>query len=459
MEPAKRKILVVDNHPLILKYISDLLEKKGYRVETAEDGLLALDLLKVFLPDCILVDLIMPNIDGATLCKIIRNDPRFQKTPIFILSAVAVEETCHLEALGADLCIAKGPLPEMGNHILQAISGVGTRKSAGSEKAVIGLENLHPRQITKELLVANKHLEAILEHISDGIIEISRDGRILFANSAAAECFASSKVDLPGSDFLSWFHEENRLVAARFLEKTGGEILQDVLRQGDRYLSIKVVPMGTDGGVSVILLNDVTDYEQTRQALEESNNELKMLARSDPLTKIANRRWFDERLREEWRRMQRERSELSLLLCDIDNLKEFNDRHGHMVGDECLKAVARSIAAQTKRPADFAARYGGDEFAIILPNTFNKGAEYIAGQLRGKLLDLRLYGGTQALSASVSMSIGICSARPSSGKHTVETLLSVADDAMYEAKRQGKDQVVSRRLDDERDDSFNFQDS
>ncbi len=452
MEPVKQKILVVDNHPLILKYISDLLGKKGYQVETAEDGLLALDLLKVFLPDFILVDLIMPNIDGATLCKIIRNDSRFKKTPLFILSATAVEDTCHLKALGADLCIAKGPLPEMGNHILQAISSAGGSKRDGMEKTVIGLENLRPRQITRELLLANKHLEAILEHISDGILEISRDGRIIFANSAAAECFVFPKVDLLGSDFLSLFHEENRAAAARFLERTGAEMTQDTLRQGDRYLSIKAVPMGTDGGVRVILLNDVTDYEQTRQALEESNKELKMLARSDSLTKIANRRWFDERLREEWRRMQRERSELSLLLCDIDNLKEFNDRHGHMVGDECLKAVAQSIATQTKRPADFAARYGGDEFAIILPNTSKEGAEHIAGQLRRKLRDLKLTGEAQTLSDSVSMSIGIGSARPSSGEYSVENLLSIADDAMYEAKRQGRDRVVSKSLDDERDD-------
>jgi diguanylate cyclase (GGDEF)-like protein len=209
----------------------------------------------------------------------------------------------------------------------------------------------------------------------------------------------------------------------------------------------------------VILINDVTDYEQTRQALEESNNELKMLARSDSLTKIANRRWFDDRLREEWRRMKREKSELSLLLCDVDNLKEFNDRHGHLVGDECLKAVARAIAAQTKRPADLAARYGGDEFAIILPNTSSEGAGQIAGQLSKKLHDLKLGGGTETLKASVSMSIGISSARPSSGKYTVENLLSNADDAMYEAKKLGKDRVVTKSLDDGRDDSFNFRGS
>lgn len=145
---------------------------------------------------------------------------------------------------------------------------------------------------------------------------------------------------------------------------------------------------------------------------------------------------------------EKEKSELALLLCDVDNFKDFNDEHGHMIGDECLKAVAQAIAAKTMRPADFAARYGGDEFAVILPNTSAQGAKHIAEQLRKDLTHLQLGGRTRAMSASVTLSIGIGIGRPGGG-FTAENLLSIADDALYEAKNRGRNRVVIRSLEDQ----------
>lgn len=452
MDHEKGKILLVDNQPIILKYVGDLLEKNGYFVKTAEDGLTAIDLLKDFSPDFLIVDLIMPNIDGARLCKIIRQDPRFQNTPLFVLSAVAAEYSCNLKELGADLCIAKGPLPEMGHHILEALSHSGRPVDPKNTDRIVGADRLYPRQATMELVTANKHYESILEHISDGILEISRDGRIIFANSASAACFSTSKESLLGTDFLSWFDQTNQETAARAVEMPDSEQEKDSLRQGDRFLSIKAVPMKEDGDIRVVLLKNITKYEQTKQALEDANSalekanqELRTLARTDTLTRIANRRWFDERLKEEWKRMHRENSELSLLLCDVDNLKQFNDGYGHMAGDECLKAVAQTIGAQTRRPADLAARYGGDEFALMLPNTSCQGAIHIANQLRQKVFEMDLRAITGAEQVSISLSIGIASANPRASR-SVEQLLTVADDAMYEAKNQGRNRVVSKDI-------------
>jgi len=442
----KKKILIVDNQPIILKYVSDLLEKKGYRVKTAEDGLGALDAIKEFIPDFFLLDLIMPNIDGATLCGIIRQNPRFQHTPVFILSAIAAEYTCNLKELGADLCIAKGPLPEMGNHILDALAHSGRVFDSENGVEVVGVENLYPRQATKELVKANRHYEDIFEHVSDGILEISRDGRIVFANSAAATCLSSTKESLLGTDFLSWFDGPIQNAAAHFIEIPQCEEKTNSLRLGEKFLSIKAIPMKTDAGIRVILLKDVTTYELNKQALEEANKELITLARTDPLTRIANRRWFDERLKEEWKRMSREKSHLSLLLCDVDNLKALNDEYGHAVGDECLKRVAQTLAEQTKRPADFAARYGGDEFALVLPNTSSNGAIHIADQIRRQVFDMGVKSKTRGKIASISLSIGIASASPGAG-NSVELLLSVADDSMYQAKNQGRNRVVSRNID------------
>jgi diguanylate cyclase (GGDEF)-like protein/PAS domain S-box-containing protein len=432
----EKTILVVDNQPLILKYVSDLLEKNGYRVKTAEDGLSAIDILKTFSPDYFLVDLIMPNIDGATLCKIIRQDHRFQSTPLFILSAVAAEYSVNLNELGANLCIAKGPLQEMGHNILEALAHTKLQTDPEKPVKVIGAENLHPRRASKELITSNKHYEDILEHISDGILEINKDGRIIFINSTAANCLSSSKEKLLGTEFIIWFDEQVRKTVLRYIESTEAEETTDPIRQGERFLSIKTMPVKSGTDIRVILIRDVTKDEISKQTLIA-------LSRTDPLTKIGNRRWFDERLKEEWKRMLRENSELSLLLCDVDNLKEINDSYGHSLGDECLRAVAKTLATQTKRPADFSARYGGDEFALILPNTHEKGALHIADQLREKVFNMEIEGITGSEKAKISLSIGIATARPKANE-SFEILLTVADDAMYQAKNEGRNRVVSK---------------
>ncbi|MCF8050297.1 MAG: diguanylate cyclase [Desulfobacterales bacterium] len=436
LEIEREKILLVDNHPVFLKYIADFLKDNGYMVKTANNGLLAINILKTYFPDYILVDLVMPNIDGTTLCRIIRNDSRFEKTPLFVISATAVEDIDHLKTIGANLCIAKGPFPETGENILNAITNTGRVVNFTKKNAIFGPNNLHPRQITKELLSATKHLETILEHISDGIFEISQDGKIVFTNFAAAQCFSSTKEALLGVDFLSLFEPENMKEVSALFEAKETQPKSAILKQEGHSFSIRSISIEPEGG-SIILFNDVTEFEKTRDALESANKELEVLARTDSLTNIANRRWFDERLKEEWRRMSREKSDLSLLLFDVDNFKEFNDKHGHIAGDECLKEIARLIAAKSKRPADFAARYGGDEFALILPNTSSHGAKHIAEQLRMEVQELELSCVTSQDSIQISLSIGIGTLKPNEAV-SIEQLLTAADNALYEAKSCGR---------------------
>ena len=116
-----QNVLVVDNDRVFLGLMARFLEKKGYRVVTAEDGLTAIDALKTFTPDAIFIDLIMPNIDGKALCRIIRGMEAFKTTYLILLSAVSAEEWLDMEELGADACIAKGPFDEMSQHILAAL--------------------------------------------------------------------------------------------------------------------------------------------------------------------------------------------------------------------------------------------------------------------------------------------------------------------------------------------------
>ena len=113
--------MVVDNHPLVLKFISQFLQKEGHQVVTAEDGLSALDILKTFDPDIIFIDLIMPHIGGEKLCQIIRKNPKFNETYLIILSAIAAEQEVDFSSFGANACIAKGSLDKMTKHVLSAI--------------------------------------------------------------------------------------------------------------------------------------------------------------------------------------------------------------------------------------------------------------------------------------------------------------------------------------------------
>lgn len=177
--------------------------------------------------------------------------------------------------------------------------------------------------------------------------------------------------------------------------------------------------------------------------LDEANRELTRLSTADGLTGIANRRRFDETLLKEWRRCARDERPLSLLLIDVDFFKPFNDNYGHQVGDECLKAVARTLAQTLHRPSDLAARYGGEEFGVILPDTDEAGALAVAESLRMAVQSLDITHRFSAVAPVVTISIGIACVTPPRGNEPgFIRLLKQADEALYQAKTSGRNQVV-----------------
>lgn len=185
-------------------------------------------------------------------------------------------------------------------------------------------------------------------------------------------------------------------------------------------------------------------FRQLRQREEElarANIELQQLAALDGLTGIGNRRRFDEVARAEWLRGQRDGKPMSVLLGDVDSFKKYNDGLGHQAGDLCLKKVASVLTAQLKRPADLAARYGGEEFAIVLPDTGMDGALKIAELCRAGLEQLALEH-PDPERRIVTMSIGVASAIPNAN-HSLEQLISQADQALYAAKQRGRNRVMA----------------
>jgi diguanylate cyclase (GGDEF)-like protein/PAS domain S-box-containing protein len=173
------------------------------------------------------------------------------------------------------------------------------------------------------------------------------------------------------------------------------------------------------------------------QHLQLANQELQRLASLDGLTQVANRRRFDEYFTWQWQYLQRQQAPLTLLLCDVDFFKPYNDRYGHQAGDDCLRQIARAIEQSIKRSSDLVARYGGEEFIVVLPNTTLEAGMQLALKIQETVAQLSIpHAGSQA-SPAVTLSIGLASAIPTP-LIPPQTLIAAADRALYTAKLQGR---------------------
>ena len=179
---------------------------------------------------------------------------------------------------------------------------------------------------------------------------------------------------------------------------------------------------------------------ESQQQLLETNLVLQRLMNSDGLTGLSNRRHFDEYLEMEWRRATREQTALSLLMIDVDFFKSFNDRFGHVAGDDALRRVAAALRSSCSRSTDLAARYGGEEFAMVLPGTSAGGARLLAEKVRRAVTDLGIPHDKPEPGSVLTASIGVATLVPRVGQTSLQ-LVNLADQGLYMAKQAGRDQV------------------
>ncbi len=180
---------------------------------------------------------------------------------------------------------------------------------------------------------------------------------------------------------------------------------------------------------------------RSQQELLRANLELRRLTHSDGLTGLSNRRYLDEFLNAEWKRAERERTEVSLLMIDVDYFKPYNDTYGHVAGDNVLRSVATTIRREIRQPRDLVARFGGEEFAVVLPGTGSAGARLLAEKMRRDVVGLALPHVGSAVSEHLTISIGVATLTPAPG--LAETaLIEEADAALYRAKRDGRNRVA-----------------
>jgi len=182
-----------------------------------------------------------------------------------------------------------------------------------------------------------------------------------------------------------------------------------------------------------------------RKELEKANKKLKELSIKDPLTKIANRRYFDDFYKREWKRALRHNQPISIIMLDIDYFKKYNDSLGHQKGDKVLHQIAKVLNNFTRRAGDLVARYGGEEFIIVLSGTNNIHAFEIANKIKQKISELKIHHPNSDISNYLTISFGISTTIPTKQKD-FETLIKKADDNLYKAKENGRNRIENSIL-------------
>jgi diguanylate cyclase (GGDEF)-like protein len=306
--------------------------------------------------------------------------------------------------------------------------------------------------------LARARLEDAIQALPDAFALFDAQDRLVIFNARYLEVYAASadqmragvtfeqllRAGLAAGQYPQAVGREDSWLAERLQAHRNptGPFTQEL--PGNRWLRIDE-RRTREGGVAGVRI-DITELVRRGQALQQLNEELdrlnaelRQLSETDELTGLANRRVLQRRLTEEVARAQRHRLPLALLMVDIDHFKRFNDRHGHPAGDACLVRVARLLAEHARRPADLAARVGGEEFALLLPHTAAVEAMALAEQLVAACDRMAVAHGDSPTAAHVTLSVGVATAQPPADD---QALLRRADEALYAAKGAGRRRAV-----------------
>ncbi|WP_319932699.1 diguanylate cyclase [Lichenihabitans sp. Uapishka_5] len=296
-----------------------------------------------------------------------------------------------------------------------------------------------------------------LEHGPDGILVFDAALSCTFASASMvrllgeeAETYIGQTLDdLVGEEQVAAGEAVARVRAGR----PGAETLFRTTRPTGEplWVEMRIRAAPTDGTI-IASLRDISTRKTAELALRVANLELNRLAGSDGLTDLANRRRFDQALEGECRRASRNNTPVSLLLIDVDRFKAFNDHYGHQAGDTCLKLIAGTLQATAARTSDVVARFGGEEFALLLPGLDERAAATMAAEAHAAVLALsRPHVRNPDAGGIVTVSVGCATVQPTPDtfKDIGGTLIAAADRALYDAKRLGRNRVVAPALQEE----------
>lgn len=485
--PPKPNILLVDDNRDNLRILASILGSCGYRVRKAVSGTMALETIAAERPELVLLDIKMPDMSGYEVCAKVKANPDWQDLPIIFLSALdsVADKVRAFEVGGADY-ITK---PFQAEEVLVRVSH---QLTIQRQRQALNAQNdaLQQAQAELQLLLSVIHavnhaetlpaaLQAVLAQVGEKIDW--HYGEVWIWDEAHQGLrIGQSWYDLTDSP-LAQFYQHNAVLAteadigiiaqvwsgrqAQWLELLTTEVEALGLRTASAIAAglqtVLVVPIPVNGQVVAVLafynrraipyeaktlalvsaialqLGGLIERKQAEEALRLANQELQRQANLDGLTLVGNRRCFDEALAQEWRRLSREESPLSLLMCDIDAFKPYNDCYGHLAGDRCLKQIAATLQQVCKRPADLVARYGGEEFVVLLPHVDEHGAQQVAEAIQRAIAQLAIPHALSPVGSTITLSIGVASSIPRPDL-SPESLIAAADQALYAAKDRGR---------------------
>ena len=420
-DPRKPAILIVDDAPDNLGTLRTVLLRQGYQTFVATSGDRALDIAQRVKPDLILLDVVMPGIDGLETCRRLKALPATARIPVIFMSARGnTEDVVAGFDTGAADYIAK-PL---------RLEEVCARVRA----------QLRLRSNSETQTEQADHLRMIVNSMDQGLLIVERCGRVQYANPACDRYLGHAPDELVGrllKDLLDCKESGcyERLDAMIY----GTREVQIRHRDGGlRAMDLTMTPMHAADGLFVALLHDITHHKRSEDALQRA-------AMLDPLTQIANRRHFDEFLHKEWQRAIRNAQPLSLVVLDVDHFKLYNDTLGHAAGDTCLQKVAQTLQLHAARPTDLAARYGGEEFVLLFAETPAESAVRLAEMIRAAVEALEVPNPRSTTSPWLTVSVGVATIVPTQ-LDAIDNLFVCADRAMYAAKAGGRNRVEAAVL-------------
>ncbi|KRB62169.1 hypothetical protein ASE04_20070 [Rhizobium sp. Root708] len=304
------------------------------------------------------------------------------------------------------------------------------------------------KKLESEVVESRDLLKQVMRDMSDGLALFSEKGVLLFCNDRYREFFpATADLRVPGAHIRTIL--EGVIAAgeqinvpeekAPWVEDVSRALFtnndQEIQTDAGRWLQIRTRVTGS--GFALAVVTDTTALKESELALRSLAERLRLLAETDALTGLANRRAFDEALTSEFTKASPTKP-LSIVMIDVDRFKAFNDHYGHLMGDDCLKQVAHCLIRARERPDQVMARFGGEEFVLLLPNTAISAALDFAETIRSALADMGIKH-AQSEHGTVTVSIGIASYQGDSSTGEVCQFLREADIALYEAKDAGRD--------------------
>jgi diguanylate cyclase (GGDEF)-like protein/PAS domain S-box-containing protein len=417
-DPRKPAILIVDDAPDNLGVLRAMMLRQGYQTFVATSGDRALDIAQRVKPDLILLDVVMPGIDGLETCRRLKAHPATARIPVIFMSARGdTEDIVAGFDTGAADYIAKPLRLEEVSARVRAQLRLRSTSDTQSEQA--------------------DRLRMIVNSMDQGLLIVEGCGRVQYANPACDRYLGYAPEELVGKSLKDLLNcTEPGCCEGLDAMAYGTREVQIRHRDGGlRAMDLTMTPMHAADGLFVALLHDITHHKQSEDALQRA-------AMLDPLTKIANRRHFDAFLEKEWQRAIRNAQPLSLVVLDVDHFKLYNDTLGHAAGDVCLQKVAQALQDHAARPTDLAARYGGEEFVLLFAETPAENAARLAEMIRAAVLALEIPNPRSTTSTWLTVSVGVATIVPTQ-LDEIENLFVCADRAMYAAKAGGRNRVES----------------